>query len=218
MAKLWPALLLVCIAAFSYGQQSNSPVPTAVIKTSAGEFRCELYPQKAPLAVRIFAGLATGTQDWRDPDTKQVRHNTPLYKDTIFHRVIPGFMIQGGDPTGTGQGGPGFTFKDEISDLKFDRPGRLAMANYGKNTNGSQFFITEAAAPDLNGHYTIFGQCDNPALVKDIASRPRNRTTDRPLLPVFIKRIVIENYPQPAPKVGPTAAPQGSPSPGAHTP
>ena len=106
--------------------------------------KCQLYPEQAPLAVANFVGLATGSKDWTNPVTHKVEHNKPLYDGTIFHRVIPDFMIQAGDPSGSGDGDPGYKFNDELkSDLQFDRPGRLAMANSGPNTNGSQFFITE---------------------------------------------------------------------------
>lgn len=167
--------------------------PTAIIHTTAGDMRCELFPDKAPKTVDNFVGLAMGTKDWTNPATGKVEHNHPLYDGVIFHRVIPGFMIQGGDPLGTGTGGPGYQFDDELRpDLLFDKPGRLAMANSGQNTNGSQFFITEAEQPGLNpcfeeggcrrpgfmmskgSGYTIFGQCDDTtvALVKKIALGP----------------------------------------------
>jgi len=170
--------------------------PVAIIHTTAGDLRCEIFLDKAPITAANFIGLATGDKDWTDAATGTVVHHRPLYDGTIFHRVIPGFMIQGGDPLGTGMGGPGYQFADELRpDLLFDRPGRLAMANAGPNTNGSQFFITEAAQPGLNppqGGYTIFGQCDDAsvALVKKIARMPRG-AQDRPLAPVKILHIEI---------------------------
>jgi peptidyl-prolyl cis-trans isomerase A (cyclophilin A) len=167
--------------------------PTAVIDTTAGKITCTLFPDKAPIGVANFIGLATGTKDWTSPITHQKKHGVPLYDGTIFHRVIPDFMIQGGDPMGTGTGDPGYVFKNETSsDLKFDRPGRLAYANAGPNTNGSQFFITEAAYPSLNGGYTIFGQCDEASikLVKQIARMGRD-SNDKPYKPVVINHITI---------------------------
>jgi peptidyl-prolyl cis-trans isomerase A (cyclophilin A) len=167
--------------------------PTAVIDTSAGKLTCTLFQDKAPIGVANFIGLATGTKDWTSPITHQKKHGVPLYDGTIFHRVIPGFMIQGGDPMGTGTGDPGYVFKNETSsNLKFDRPGRLAYANAGPNTNGSQFFITEAAYPSLNGGYTIFGQCDEASiqLVKQIAKMGRD-SNDKPYKPIVINHITI---------------------------
>jgi peptidyl-prolyl cis-trans isomerase A (cyclophilin A) len=169
--------------------------PTAVIDTTAGKLTCTLFPDKAPIGVANFIGLATGTKDWTSPVTHQKKHGVPLYDGTIFHRVIPDFMIQGGDPMGTGTGDPGYAFKNETSnDLKFDRPGRLAYANAGPGTNGSQFFITEIAYSSLNGGYTIFGQCDaaSVTLVKQIARMGRD-SNDRPYKPVKINHITIEN-------------------------
>jgi len=132
--------------------------PTAVIETTVGKMTCTLFPDKAPIGVANFIGLATGTRDWTTVK-RTTKHGVPLYDNTIFHRVIPDFMIQGGDPAGDGTGDPGYKFKNEVSsDLQFDRPGRLAYANSGPDTNGSQFFITEVATPHLNGGYTIFGQ------------------------------------------------------------
>jgi cyclophilin family peptidyl-prolyl cis-trans isomerase len=132
------------------------------------------------------------------------KHGVPLYDGTIFHRVIPGFMIQGGDPAGDGTGDPGYKFKNEVSDdLLFDKPGRLAYANAGPNTNGSQFFITEVATPHLNGGYTIFGQCDDAtvALVKEIAHMATDPSNDRPFRPVKIVHVKIyKNGIVPAPK------------------
>jgi peptidyl-prolyl cis-trans isomerase A (cyclophilin A) len=136
--------------------------------------KCELFPDQAPLTVKNFIGLAKGTKPWKDGTGKQVT-NKPLYNGVIFHRTIPGFMIQGGDPTGTGAGDVGFEFANEVHpDLLFDRPGRLAMANRGPDTNSSQFFITEVPVAYLNGGYTIFGQCDDATvdLVKKVANMP----------------------------------------------
>ena len=172
--------------------------PTAVIDTAAGKMTCKLFPDKAPLGVANFIGLAEGTKDWTNPVSHAKKHGVPLYDGTIFHRVIPNFMIQGGDPAGTGSGEIGIAFKNEVSpDLKFDRPGRLAYANAGPDTNGSQFFITETAFTGqqgemLNGHYTIFGQCDDAtvALVKQIARIGRD-ANDRPYRPVKINHITI---------------------------
>ncbi len=167
--------------------------PTAVIDTTAGKLTCTLFQDKAPIGVANFIDLATGTKDWTSPITHQKKHGVPLYDGTIFHRVIPDFMIQGGDPTGTGMGDPGYAFKNETSnDLKFDRPGRLAYANSGPDTNGSQFFITEIAYPSLNGGYTIFGQCDEASvtLVKQIARMGRD-SNDKPYKPVKINHITI---------------------------
>jgi peptidyl-prolyl cis-trans isomerase A (cyclophilin A) len=169
--------------------------PSAIIDTTSGKLRCSLFPDKAPIGVANFIGLAKGTKDWTNPATGRKMHGVPLYNGTIFHRVIPDFMIQGGDPLGTGTGDPGYKFKNETSpDLTFDRPGRLAYANAGPDTNGSQFFITEVPYPSLDGHYTIFGQCDLPSvdLVKTIARMPRD-ANDKPYTPVKINRITILN-------------------------
>jgi peptidyl-prolyl cis-trans isomerase A (cyclophilin A) len=167
--------------------------PTAIIETTAGKMTCTLFPKTAPIGVANFIGLANGTKDWTNPVSHAKKHGVPLYNGTIFHRVIPDFMIQGGDPAGTGEGDGGFVFKNETSpSLKFDRPGRLAYANSGPDTNGSQFFITEVPYASLNGHYTIFGQCDDAsvALVKQIARMGRD-SNDRPNRPVKINRVVI---------------------------
>lgn len=170
------------------------PNPTAVIDTTVGKMNCTLFPEKAPIGVANFIGLANGTRDWKNPVSGAKKHGVPLYDGTIFHRVIPDFMIQGGDPAGNGSGDPGYEFKNEVSsDLMFDRPGRLAYANSGPNTNGSQFFITEVATPHLNGSYTIFGQCDDAtvALVKQIARMARDPQNDKPFRPVKIIHISI---------------------------
>ena len=174
---------------------ANSGNPVAVFDTTAGKMRCTLFEKQTPATVANFIGLAAGTKDWKNPVSHVTKHNTPLYDGTIFHRVIPNFMIQGGDPAGNGSGDPGYTFKDEIvSSLTFDQAGRLAMANSGPNTNGSQFFITEVPTPHLNGKHTIFGQCD-PAtvtLVKQIARMASDPRDNRPFRPVKINHIAIE--------------------------
>jgi peptidyl-prolyl cis-trans isomerase A (cyclophilin A) len=170
--------------------------PTAIIDTTVGKLTCTLFPDKAPIGVANFIGLATGTKDWTNPASGRKMHGVPLYNGTIFHRVIPEFMIQGGDPLGTGEGGPsgpGFPFKNETSpSLGFDRPGRLAYANAGPDTNASQFFVTEVPHPSLNGGYTLFGQCDDASVevVKKIARLPRNGN-DKPDNPPKINKITI---------------------------
>jgi cyclophilin family peptidyl-prolyl cis-trans isomerase len=169
--------------------------PKAVFDTTAGKLTCTLFPKQAPETVANVVGLANGTKDWKNPVSHATKHGVPLYDGTIFHRVIPNFMIQGGDPAGNGTGDPGYRFKDEFSpDLKFDRPGRLAMANSGPGTNGSQFFVTEVPVPHLNGKHTIFGQCDAASveLVKKIARMPRDESTDKPFKAVKINHISIE--------------------------
>ena len=179
---------------------ASASQPTAVIDTTAGKMNCTLFPDKAPIGVANFIGLANGTKDWKNPVSGASKHGVPLYDGTIFHRVIPGFMIQGGDPAGTGSGAdPIKAFKNEISpDLTFDKAGRLAYANAGPNTNASQFFITEVPftgqqANMLNGHYTIFGQCDDASveLVKQIAAMSRD-ANDRPYRPIRINHIAIQ--------------------------
>ena len=167
--------------------------PTAIIHTTAGDLRCQLFEKEAPIGVANFIGLANGTKDWTNPVSHAKKHGVPLYDGTIFHRVIPQFMIQGGDPAGNGMGDPGYKFKNETSpSLTFDRPGRLAYANAGRDTNGSQFFITEVPYPSLNGGYTIFGQCD-PAAVEVVKQIARMATDgERPLRPVKITHIEIQ--------------------------
>ena len=175
--------------------QTPTGPPTAIIDTTAGKMTCTLLPDKAPIGVENFIGLATGKKDWKNPANGASKHGVPLYDGTIFHRVIPGFMIQGGDPKGDGTGDPGYKFKNEVSsDLLFDKPGRLAYANSGPNTNGSQFFITEVATPHLNGNYTIFGQCDDATvvLVKQIAHMATDPMNDRPFRPIKIVHVKSE--------------------------
>jgi peptidyl-prolyl cis-trans isomerase A (cyclophilin A) len=184
--------------------------PTAVFDTSMGRMVCRLFSKEAPNTVANFVGLATGTKDWTDPKTHQPMHGKPLYNGTLFHRVIPGFMIQGGDPLGTGEGDPGYTFNDEFDpNLNFDVAGRLAMANSGPNTDGSQFFITVAATPWLNQHYTIFGQCDDSSVwvAKSITDVNRDPKSNRPTEPVTLEKVTIVPVGQPLPPVPPPAAP-----------
>ena len=159
--------------------------------TTLGEVSCSLMPDVAPKTVLNFVQLAEGGKEWTDPNTKQ-NTTDKLYDGTIFHRVIPNFMIQGGDPLGSGRGGPGYRFEDETTpDVTFDAPGLLAMANSGPNTNGSQFFITDRSKPKhLNGKHTIFGKCENLDVVKAIASTPRARR-DKPTTDVVLQRVEI---------------------------
>jgi peptidyl-prolyl cis-trans isomerase A (cyclophilin A) len=192
-----PVLASVILFALVFSQAAFAAAaaqPTAVIETTAGKLNCTLFPDVAPIGVANFIGLSNGTKDWTSPVTHQKKHGVPLYDGTIFHRVIPNFMIQGGDPAGNGSGDPGYVFKNETSpDLKFDRPGRLAYANSGPDTNGSQFFITEVPYPSLNGGYTLFGQCDDASvtLVKEIARMGRD-SEDKPYRPVKIVHITIQ--------------------------
>lgn len=206
MRILFCSLLIVSASLFSRGQATPaakppartpaaSGEPTAVIHTTAGDMHCKLFPKEAPIGVENFIGLAEGTKDWTSPVSHQKKHGVPLYDGTIFHRVIPEFMIQGGDPAGNGSGDPGYQFKNETSPgLKFDRPGRLAYANAGPGTNGSQFFITEVPYPSLNGGYTIFGQCDDATvqLVKKIARMASDPRNNRPVNPVKITHVDIQ--------------------------
>jgi len=186
---------------------AREPGLYATIKTTMGDITVKLYEKEAPITVRNFVGLARGTKEWKDPKTGQMVKR-PLYTGTIFHRVIPGFMIQGGDPLGTGMGDPGFTIPDEfVPSLKFDVPGRLAMANIGQpHTGGSQFFITDVPTPHLNGKHTIFGQViEGQDVVHKIISVPTR--SEKPLTPVKIVSIVIKREgPPPAPAAAKKAA------------
>jgi peptidyl-prolyl cis-trans isomerase A (cyclophilin A) len=165
----------------------------ATFETSKGTLVVQLFSKDAPKTVANFVGLATGEKEWKDPATLQMTKR-PLYNGTIFHRVIPGFMIQGGDPLGQGVGGPGYTFEDEFqSGRTFDKKGILAMANRGPATNGSQFFITVAPTPWLNNHHTIFGEVvKNYDVVEKITSVQRD-PRDRPLEPITLKKVTISD-------------------------
>ncbi len=177
-------------------------------QTENGSISCKLYEAEAPVTVRTMVGLAIGKLSYMDPQTNQVTRKK-FFDGLTFHRVIPDFMIQGGDPLGNGTGhpgGPGFPYKNEVvASLKFDTPGRLAMANAGPNTNGSQFFITEAAQPSLNGGYTIWGECGNVDVVRAIA-RVKRDSNDRPLTPVRMQHVIVERV-GPAPADAPEAMP-----------
>lgn len=163
----------------------------AVFETTLGNITCRLYPDKAPRTVANFAGLASGTKEFKDSSTEKPAQR-PYYDGLIFHRVIPNFMIQGGCPLGLGTGGPGYQFEDEFSpDLVFDRPGKLAMANAGPNTNGSQFFITVAPTDWLNNRHTIFGEViEGMHVVTKISMAPRD-SRDKPKTPVAMNKVSI---------------------------
>jgi peptidyl-prolyl cis-trans isomerase A (cyclophilin A) len=174
------------------GLSGSGPL-TAKIETTLGTFTCEFFDKQAPITVANFVGLARGVRPFRDKSGEWVKR--PFYDGLIFHRVIPGFMIQGGDPLGSGTGNPGYRFKNEVSpDLTFDKAGLLAMANAGPDTNGSQFFITEPFSEGqrqtLNGHYSIFGHCDPASLVSKIAGVERG-PRDKPTTDVVMKKVTV---------------------------
>jgi peptidyl-prolyl cis-trans isomerase A (cyclophilin A) len=170
-----------------------SPGTYAVFQTTEGKITVRLFEKDAPLTVKNFIDLAEGKKEWTHPTTRS-KSTTKLYDGTIFHRVIPDFMIQGGDPAGTGMGGPGYRFEDETkgSAHKFDVPGKLAMANSGPNTNGCQFFITVAPTPRLTGNHTIFGEVvEGQDIVTKISIVARNGQ-DKPNKPVVLEAVAIE--------------------------
>jgi peptidyl-prolyl cis-trans isomerase A (cyclophilin A) len=195
------SFLLPVTAAGSPPADKRKPGLYWTIETEKGKISCKLFEAEAPVTVRTMVGLAIGKISYVHPETKQSERNK-FFDGLIFDRVIPGVMIQGGDLLGTGVGhpeGPSFPYKSEIvASLKFDAPGRLAMANSGPNTNDTHFFITEAAYPSFDGKYTIWGQCENVDVVKVIARVPRD-AGDTPVTPVHIQRVVIE-------RVGPAPA------------
>jgi peptidyl-prolyl cis-trans isomerase A (cyclophilin A) len=167
-------------------------MPTATFETSMGSFTVRLMPEHAPKTVDNFVSLARGDREWTDPRDGQSK-TQPLYDGTIFHRVISDFMIQGGDPRGTGTGGPGYTFEDEVSDgPSFDRPGLLAMANAGPGTNGSQFFVTVTATPWLTGKHTIFGEVVDGYDVVERISKTETGPSDRPEAEVVLERVRVD--------------------------
>lgn len=193
---------------FRFGGAQDTPAPPvnvagagplkALFRTSMGDIELELLEAEAPRTVANFVGLALGLVEWTDPSGRKTR--APLYNGTVFHRVIPNFMVQGGDPAGNGTGGPGFRWKDEASALKLkhDRPGLLSMANAGPDTNGSQFFLTEVPTPWLDGKHAVFGRVvDNLGLVTRIANVKRG-AQDRPATPVTLDEVKIYRGARPA--------------------
>jgi peptidyl-prolyl cis-trans isomerase A (cyclophilin A) len=192
--KTFLLVLLLLISGFSCQKPdwAKNPGLYAIFDTSLGKIVCLLYEKETPKTVQNFVGLAQGTKKWYDPKTNQWVEK-PFYDGLIFHRVIPNFMIQGGCPLGTGYGGPGYRFEDEIvPSLIFDKPGKLAMANAGPNTNGSQFFITVAPTPWLNGRHTIFGEVVyGYEIVEKISKVPRDNR-DRPYENVVIRKLIIK--------------------------
>ena len=172
-------------------EQKNDKPTHAVLHTSEGDITFELFWEQAPLAVENFVGLARGTKEYLDPETKKPTKGN-FFDGVIFHRVISGFMIQTGDPLGTGRGGPGYQFPNESSNLSFDQPGRLGMANAGRDTNGSQFFITVAPTPHLDGGYTIWGQVTEGMDVVQKIATTRTGPGDRPVEEIRIERVSFE--------------------------
>ena len=220
--RLWLAILAAAlIADFSptavLVNAAGSPASPAdkrkpglywTLQTDKGNISCKLFEAEAPVTVRTMVGLAIGKISYVHPETKAVMR-AKFFDGLTFDRVIPGAIIPGGDLLGTGVGhpeGPGFPYKSEIApSLKFDAPGRLAMANSGPDTNDTHFFITQAASPSLNGKFTIWGQCENPDVVKAIAMVPRD-PGDTPLTPVHIQHVIVERV-GPAPADAPEAMP-----------
>lgn len=178
------------------GRQIVAEQLYATLKTNHGDINVRLLPNHAPKTVKNFVELANGEREWTNPETGQ-KTSARLYDGTVFHRVISGFMIQGGDPLGNGTGGPGYQFGDEFHpDLAFNKPYLLAMANAGPGTNGSQFFITVSPTAWLTGKHTIFGEVVDPAsqkVVDEIAAIQTNPRTDRPVNDVVIESVVVEN-------------------------
>lgn len=191
MRKLFALIGLILAFVIAGNAQEKKGPLYATLKTSMGDIVIQLHEDKAPKTVANFVGLATGTKEWTDPATRE-RVKRPLYNGTIFHRVIPGFMIQGGDPLASGMGGPGYRFADEFHpDLRHNKPGILSMANAGPNTNGSQFFITHVPTPFLDNKHSVFGEVvKGQEIVVAIGNTPRDGR-DRPLKEVILKEVVI---------------------------
>jgi peptidyl-prolyl cis-trans isomerase A (cyclophilin A) len=215
----WTVSLLLFLPFATQARTAPAPAPSQstttgqrdpglymTFQTDKGNIACKLFEKESPITVGKMVGLAIGKISYLDPRTKQTARKR-FFDGLTFHRVIPGFMIQGGDPLGTGTGGPegpGFPYQNENSPgLTFNVAGRLAMANAGPNTNASQFFITEAPQPSLNGGYTIWGQCENVDVVKAIAAVQRD-SQDKPLMPVHMVRVIVERV-GPAPANAPEA-------------
>jgi len=184
-------LLFAGLATAGEKEKSVAEPLYATLKTSLGVIVIRLYDEKAPKTVENFVGLASGTKEWTDPKTGE-KVKRPLYNGTLFHRVIPGFMIQGGDPLGRGTGGPGYKFADEFNpDLRHNKAGILSMANSGPNTNGSQFFITLGPTPDLDNRHSVFGEvAQGQDVVAAIVNAPRG-PNDRPLKDVVLQEVII---------------------------
>ena len=164
---------------------------TATLHTSEGDIEIELFDERAPRTVENFVGLATGEQEWEDPETGETRTD-PLYDDVAFHRIIDGFMIQTGDPTGTGRGGPGYTFDDEFHpDLRHDGAGKVSMANRGPDTNGSQFFITLDAQPHLDDKHAVFGEVVDGMDVVEAIGNAETDQQDKPTTPITLESVEI---------------------------
>ncbi len=180
--------------------------PSVVFDTSMGRMTCQFFAKESPITVDNFIGLATGTKEFTDPITGARMKGIRFYDGTTFHRVIANFMIQGGDRVGNGTGDGGYYIKDEFTPgLRFDREGRLAMANAGPNTGGTQFFITEGPQPELDGKHTIFGQCDPHAvLIVQSIARVEKNSQDKPVTPVLINKVTIVPEGQPLPPEPPT--------------
>lgn len=190
------AVLLTCLNLASAAETVDKQGPLhATLKTSMGDIVIRLFDEKAPKTVANFVGLASGTKEWTDPKTQQ-KTKRPLYNGTIFHRVIPDFMIQAGDPLGNGTGGPGYRFEDEFHpDLRHGKAGIVSMANAGPNTNGSQFFITSRATPHLDGRHSVFGEVvKGQDVVLAIAGVARD-SRDRPVKDVVLKEVIIARGP-----------------------
>ena len=182
-----------CLGGDGSDETADTGRPTARLRTSVGEIVIELYGERAPRTVENFVGLATGSAAWTDPETGETVADEAFYRDVAVHRVIEGFMIQTGDRTGTGRGGPGYRFDDEFHDeLRHDRPGVVSMANSGPDTNGSQFFITLAPTPHLNDRHSVFGGVIEGMAVVEAIGSVETDEADRPLKPVVLESIAVE--------------------------